>query len=341
VALTALRLPHLEDVSLRHADLDFVDKFMTLAAPSSLKSIKISNVSDSMISSLASLPKLESLTFEALDGITPNYAQQVSSNSESFRTLRNLQITSSDFETAVYLLQHLPPTTTLQELLCSTPQFSTPTASQAIIDAVASHINPATLSTLQVMDYCDTGLDDFKEVGPHQGSGGVVIDISPLSRFTNLKNISLFFYGRVQVTPSDAKMIATSWTQLEKLDLSGTHPIDRPPAIDHSHLFQILEGCPNLRHLGLPFDGRGIQGNETSARGPFPNIEHLSVCGSLVEYPSSLAAFFIRTNFPAARLSRSYPEGLLISLEPSWKRWMDVGDALDPEGPAPRDDYMF
>ncbi|KAJ3511782.1 hypothetical protein NMY22_g15544 [Coprinellus aureogranulatus] len=129
-------------------------------------------------------------------------------------------------------------------------------------------------------------------------------------------------------------MISTKWSELEHLDLRGTNPIDRLPGIDHTHLLQLAEGCPKLRQLLIPFDGRRIQGMERSVKGPFPAIRVVGVCGSPVEYPSCLAAFFMRSNFPSASMSRSYADDTVIPVEEqSWERWWDVAGAMAPDGP--------
>ncbi|KAJ3536586.1 hypothetical protein NMY22_g5975 [Coprinellus aureogranulatus] len=335
IAFTAARLPLLEDLCLRYTAPPIADNLLASESWVNLKSLVIESISDSTILLLASLRHLESLEFARLKGITIQHAHDVTSNFDGFYALRRLKIHSDTFGTAANFLQHIPPSTSLRVLRCSVSSLPPPAAAQHIIDTISEKIHKASLKVLEVKDSQDPEMTlEPGEVATSRGFEHVVIDIKALLEFTNLKDVSLCFQGRVQVTPPEVKMICSKWKELERLDLSGTYPIDRVPGIDHTHLFQLAEACPKLRYLSVPFDGRRIQGTERSAKGPFTAIEEVGVCGSPVEYPSCLAAFFMRSNFPSASLSRWYADGTVIPIEESRERWVDVAKAMARDGPG-------
>ena len=124
------------------------------------------------------------------------------------------------------------------------------------------------------------------------------------------------------------------------LDLCTTISSPFLPSIDHTHLLEVLDGCPSLQHLGLRFDATKIASTQDygddkpagSRRGPYPRLHKLSVGESPISSPEGVTEF----------LNFTFPNLKALDMSYSHRPHPHVDVGIQPEEPeAPRIDEVW
>ncbi|KAJ3550903.1 hypothetical protein NMY22_g133 [Coprinellus aureogranulatus] len=288
-------MPNLKKLVLQTQDNRLIHSLLISSPWTHLETLAVNSVGANDIPHLSSLPQLAKLYIGSLPDL-----------------LRR----------ATAFLQYIDKHNAIQSFVCEASLNAATSESQDLVNAIATHLNPAQLTHLQITDG-EPHPDDLEWMMPmefivrRQDDAEFVqqTDIAPLYAFNKLQHLTFCVKGRAQVTPEVAMRIAESWRQLRYLDVCGTHPIEQTPSIDHRHLSIILKGCPHLKHLGVPFDATRIGESESLPHGPFSKLSVLHVCDAPISSPSRVESF-IRINFPQLEE---------LDVQHAWA-WMDSKD---------------
>ncbi|TEB32529.1 hypothetical protein FA13DRAFT_1709068 [Coprinellus micaceus] len=206
---------------------------------------------------------------------------------------------------------------------------------QMAINAIEEHCNPLTLLSVEVFDNKSMPgclqhhfFDHYPDSSPRD------VDFSGLQRFTKLQTVTVHWSGNLRLSPSKLSEILEWWPCLQHLDLCTGHPCrGQMPALDHTHLLELLRRCPSLRFLGLRFDTTQLRpGDDTQGATETFRLETLRVGESPICSLFQVATF-IRKYFPTLKKLDMYyvPEA---DAQPSAecallnKRWAAVVQAL-------------
>lgn len=334
------RLTNVKDLHLvsEPYDPDGV-RYLTSFPWSSLETIILDNLLlsiDTPFPGLAKLPHLRHMEIVDSDGAlaelsTDEIARVASacrSNPTSFPSLRVLIIRASHLYSTNEVLQFLPPGNQLERLKIAIERSSDYYDCREAIDAAERYCNPQTLQRFQFHDCSAEGLElDIERVEPDKDE--LDIDLWKLCKFRALTNLTIRSEGHITLRPRDIPRISASWPGLRYLDLCSTqHSRGRMPALDHTHLLEILQGCPSLRHLGLRFDTTQLSEDDLAPSGTF-RLRTLRVGESPIHWPSRVVTF-IKKRLPLLmELDATYltPES---AQRPNMldKRWAEVVKSL-------------
>ncbi|TEB32536.1 hypothetical protein FA13DRAFT_259868 [Coprinellus micaceus] len=326
ICLYAKHLVHLEKLVYR-GTRGGLDDFISASGWKNLQNVEVEEISAESLRRLAHLPNLSSLTVSARgDSHVPDerkYQKAFHRHATihyGFQSLRRLKIEAAHFEYLRTFLQYLSPYNPIQsiEFLTHLPSPTPEASCQDVLLAVAQYANPKALAYLRVGD-----ATCFKSV-PASSRKKVqdLVDISVLYDFKALKALTVHCEAGVRATPEDVSSVAEAWPNIETLDLCTTLSSPLPPYIDHSHLLEILGGCPSLRHLGLRFDAMKLSAYDVGTDAPRPvyaKLRKLSIGESPIDSPG-LVMNFIKVYFPNLEAldmcyTRAMPEELETEAE--------------------------
>ncbi|KAJ3535881.1 hypothetical protein NMY22_g6286 [Coprinellus aureogranulatus] len=224
-------------------------------------------------------PPLE--TIPAPSSVVPN----------PFPSLRSLNILARTTSDVYYILAHLPRNQGLQTLVWTADQLRRPRQEyQSFFETLKSHSDLFTLRHLEICEGHPFSRQEPVEADPRQ------IDLTPLFTFNALQSLDINIAHSILITPSVVSQIPVLWPHLCRLILEPSRLSSHPPAIDHTHIFELVQGLPNLTDLGVRFDASRITGKERIA-GHGHRLRTLKVGKSPISSPLGVIAF-LRYNFP-------------------------------------------
>lgn len=332
---TTNRLPHLKSLSLSFHDPDpeFMKWYMTSFPWQGLEELRLTWISPEILAVLAKLPRLRDLDVFDESGALYDLGQMDAPEHailSDFPSIRSLSTTEfgglSNIKT---LLRAVPPANKIEAVRATSPL---PTDMSEFIGAVSSiqkFCNPATLRQIEVDDGASLGSPHEEIFDLYLNSTEDDIDISGLSKFTNLEKLELRWQRSLRLTPREVTLVPTWWPRIRHLDLCPTYPSQgRIPSIDHTHLLDIVRGCPLLRFLGLRFDATQIPGKHQGDVEVF-RLETLKVGESPIVSPSRVAAF-LKRHFPHLKMKIPGPYDCPVDRETTIldRRWVAVAEAL-------------
>ncbi|KAJ3537504.1 hypothetical protein NMY22_g5563 [Coprinellus aureogranulatus] len=334
LTLATRRLPRLKQLwmSSHMTGIPFVLWFMTSFPWDFLEEVCLDRVSAKVISALARMPCLRKLRLLDLETM---YLAPLAEGSHveaapltDFASLRMLNITSWNLVSVKGLLQVVSPSNRVERVVSTCPDSAPLSDCQGTISAIEEFCNPHSLQSVKIMDNMSYSWEPGDRLDVYPDPREMDLDISGLSKFTNLQELVVLWEKSVRLSPREIGLIPTWWPRIRHLDLCQQYPSEgRTPAIDHTHLLELVRGCPLLRFLGLRFDTTGIPGEHQDHVETF-RLEVLRVSGSPIVSPSRVAAF-IRIHFPRlAKLDFKY--NAVVEREPTLvdRRWAAVAEAL-------------
>lgn len=253
------RLPNLKEIEIvpglrnnAHV-LPWLEESIQHSTWDDLKKLKLGLIESPLaFECLAKLPKLESLEFLGV-ALAPSWRKLNASTSvvpvtPFFSSLRRLELedeTSVSLDTAIYIIQHLPPTNTLQYLSVRALEAQEATQGvQGLVDAITNRLQPSQLQVFHYQsapwsyyDYPLNGLPLEPFIPAYKTKN---VDMSQLLGFHQLQVIDLDFTTAAFVLPLElAVQIASAWSKLRVFHLRTTRPTR--PSIDKERLESILK----------------------------------------------------------------------------------------------------
>ncbi|KAJ3534016.1 hypothetical protein NMY22_g7097 [Coprinellus aureogranulatus] len=335
LSATARRLPHLKKLRVysQTTDLAFASWLVTSFSWGSLQEVDLDCASAEMLATLANIPGLHTLRIMDLEGETlapmagTSPAQPAALS--DFASLRVLDIMSWELISIKALLQAVSPTNGIERVvsICSAPTDISDC--QETISSIESYCNPHTLLSIEVVDTRSHNWKAEVRLDMYPDCCEADLDISGLSKFTNLQELVVRWQKSVQLSPRETALIPTWWPHIQHLDICQQYPsLGRMPAIDHTHLLDLVRGCPLLRYLGLRFDTTQIPGKHQDPVEIF-RLEVLRVGESPIVSPSRVAAF-LKRHFPRLeKLDFDYETVMQRETTILDKRWAAVAEALN------------
>ncbi|KAJ3518441.1 hypothetical protein NMY22_g13677 [Coprinellus aureogranulatus] len=334
VNLAARRLPHLKKLRVASQNgLAFTSWLMTSFAWQSLEKVDLDCASEETVAILAKLPNLrhirlwdvEHASLVPLAGASPLQHAALT----DFAFLRVLNVTSWELVSIKAMLQVLSPTNRIESVVSICPCPTDISDCQQTLSAIESFCNPYTLRSVKVADTCSCNWETEEQLDMYPDSCEADLDISGLSKFTNLQELVVRWQKSVQLSPREAALIPTWWPHIRHLDLCQQYPsLGRMPAIDHTHLLDLVRGCPLLRYLGLRFDTTQIPGKHQGPVETF-QLEVLRAGESPIVSPSRVAGF-LKRHFPRLeKLDFDYETVVQRETTILDKRWAAVAEALN------------
>ncbi|KAJ2918969.1 hypothetical protein MD484_g1453, partial [Candolleomyces efflorescens] len=352
-------LPSLKDLQVDRIPLEETDPsileydYLPSLPWNHLETLDISNPTNSekIIPFLSTLPRLNKLTLLIRENqariplvyksSSPDDHEILSMAKFGFDSLRTLTIESAATD-ATGFIQRIHPENQIRHLsLCLTfPSSESDNGAkirdhrnqaQLLIQTLHYHMNPRCLRQLEVLD--QSAYEEFDE--PLELSWRK-LDISPLFKFNELRQLGLSLSDGVGLTAAQASLVPTSWPKIETLGLENLLAV-RQPRIDHVHFLEIATGCRFLEMLTLAFDASrvGEGDREAIARirpddGVAPPLKRLYIGHSPIESPS-LVKSFLAEHFP--KLDGVYSDGSGSNPPTKYEeRWQAVSRMLRGSG---------
>ncbi|KAF6747854.1 hypothetical protein DFP72DRAFT_972165 [Ephemerocybe angulata] len=349
---TSQSVPNLKALNFSaDSDLPLTTKYLSSSTWDNLQSFCARTCSS--ISILASLPQLRTLRLTEVQNtdiqIQSTLLDQdtLEVRNRGFPSLREMEVHARSFTIILEFIRHLPTSNTIRTLTFGTfLSPASPPEIQDILSSIRARVNPLTLESLQI---ADNELDevhqqafwapgpDIEPPEPEDLGYDEPIDALPHTHdFTNLEVLVLRFNERIRVTSGDLAAIPGRWPRLTRFEISETGPKPQHPLVDHTDLMALVEHCPSLRVLGVPFDTTRISGEERSPQGPFL-LSRLYVIGSPICSPSCVAEF-LQGNFPELeQIELAFDDPRLnYSDSKTINRWVKVRELViphwEPEG---------
>ncbi|KAF6761313.1 hypothetical protein DFP72DRAFT_37430 [Ephemerocybe angulata] len=299
-----------------------------------LESLQLPFLSADMVQPIASLPLLKTLiladcgvngALAVLPSIPVGLAEKLA-GSPSFPSLEYLKVDGTrimDFPGSRLLACF--PSTNIIARLEFTIKFLYPMTlfeAQELVNAIATHCNPLTLTNIQLLDRNSDNLEEPVEIDTRRE-----LDLSSLFKFTKITRLSVQVPLAITMTPEDIARIPLAFPKISTLSLCGPVPNYHPPRIDHTHFLSLLQNCPFLTHLGLKFDLATVKGSSFPGA-PF-QLQIVSVGDSPMYLPSEVISFF-KYNLPNIRfLAFAIPEEPTVLA----RRWALVCEGLGVDNP--------
>ncbi|KAF6741767.1 hypothetical protein DFP72DRAFT_229186 [Ephemerocybe angulata] len=287
-----------------------------------LQHLTMNSLSPEAVSRIALLPSLRSLrVFDNRSNEVHSAIQETLARGPritgGFCSLRTIVVISYRPTSVITLLPSLPHTNIVESITCSHPTTSTEEW-QEVVDVIGTYCNPGTLESLCIDGYGMGPIErEALDMKPHPE-----VKITALTKFKKLAKLKLCFEGGVQVRAEDIPAIRDAWPEMCSLDLLPTEGCrSRMPVINHTHVLEILKGCPNLNLLALRFDTTQLTDEEAEADCQF-DLGTLCVGASPICSPS-IVAKFIRSYFPELRILGVYYPGRLGDTATKGRPMMD------------------
>ncbi|KAF5337256.1 hypothetical protein D9611_002913 [Ephemerocybe angulata] len=310
---TIERLPRLKSLNVAdHTEEPLRDYYLEqYTYMAHLQYLTMNSLSPEAVSRIALLPSLRNLTVwddrsNELHSAVLETLARGPRITDGFRSLRAIAVTSDRPTSIMTLLPSLPHTNMVKRITCNMDTATSPEEWQEVVDAVGTYGNPDTLDDL----YLDSSVMCPVEREVLDMKFRPEVKITALTKFRKLAKLMLRFEGGVQVRAEDIPAIRDAWPKMCSLNLLPTQAChSRIPAINHTHVLEILKGCPNLDILALRFDTTQLTDEEAEADCKF-DLGILCVGASPIWSPS-IVAKFIRSYFPDLRRLGVYYPGRL------------------------------
>ncbi|KAJ3534616.1 hypothetical protein NMY22_g6848 [Coprinellus aureogranulatus] len=296
----------------------FIDSFLTSFSWSTLKCLRVTNITTPTLVHIASLPLLSILHISQMS--LPPDASEIPGR--AFPSLEILVLSSASTNHFVHFLKCLSQTHQIRVLKFTlTPQTVEEKSPRDVIAAISEHCNPDTLREFVFKE--TTPLEDVHE--PLDVSPDCSLDLSPLYAFHTLEIVSINLTQEVALDSYEIPEISSNWPFLKKFKIDVDLPSSGVPNIDHTDFLALLYNCRHLTKLGLRFNGTKI-----TARTPAPPnakydkpapVKKLWVSDSPIRSPSAVAKF-LKTHCPSL----------------SSDDMMDLWKCLEYEGEDPPED---
>ncbi|KAI5822431.1 hypothetical protein K523DRAFT_256952 [Schizophyllum commune Tattone D] len=217
-----------------------------------IREYRVPHVKACDVSYLASLPRLEVLSFDECEkDATP----MPSLPSSSFSALRSLDIPHARPEYHLHILQSMPS----QSLRLSDLRLGWTSRKEAawpaIIAAIGHSCAHASLTCLQLHSKEDFDAEIIDDFLPEP----VALDyasMQPLAAFSNLIELAIEYPSTYALTDGELQQFARGWPRLERLyltaDAHNMHLL--PQSLTIRALFHLARHCPLLTFLSLTFD---------------------------------------------------------------------------------------
>lgn len=344
-------LPPLKDLWVDAMPLEGADPFireygyLTSFPWNDLETLRMSDLTKNIIPYLSTLPRLTNLTLFINEPRIPlqytslslDYQEILSMGRSGFESLQTLHMISGVTD-ATGFIQRLHPGNQIRHLsfTLTFPSNETDngtkitnyrTQAQLFIQTLHAHMNPRCLRELDVFDSSESGeFDEPLELGSR------MLDISPLFKFNELRELALSLSDGVGLTAAQASLVSASWPKIEALELENVFA-GRQPRIDHVHLLEIATKCRFLSRLTLAIDASRVgEGDRDSGIAVcrrddlVPALETLCLGHSPIESPSLVKSFLV-AHFP--KLKDVYSDRSQSSpLTKYEERWQAVSEAL-------------
>ncbi|KAF5313411.1 hypothetical protein D9611_008514 [Ephemerocybe angulata] len=342
------------DVAPATLGLSFLTNYLRTTSWNNLEILRIANISADAISHLSALPNVTILEIWSLrdlprlhvysdtDWKTPPPHVEEMPNT-AFPSLETLNLISGSSESIEAFIQHLPPDNYLHTLQCTVNRVEpSGDAMTSLLASIRLHCDPKSLRKLVLKTgpplLAFTPIEDL-EMQPNEG-----VNLTPLSVFEELEELSLNFPININLLPADIDFIVESFPLLVKLKVD-TNVSDAVVArLDHNHVLRLLYDLPFLKKLGLRFDATQITGEEMIPASsihtrPAP-LEKIWVGDSPIYSPEAVIKFLERhcpnlnlNKLETVQLNEEYSHSVPVMVYK--RRWMAVRDStiVDRESP--------
>ncbi|KAF6753331.1 hypothetical protein DFP72DRAFT_902769 [Ephemerocybe angulata] len=307
-------------------DREFIERCITSFPWEDLEHVSVPFITNPIIRHLARLPRLRKLVIHdsAEDSPVTIVTLPEGASDAFFPALKSFKISGS-LPALQALLHCIPPTNAITHIDCMPREDHLSISErQDIIKTITTRCNPSTLTRLILFQ---DGPDFDSIDNPLDVDLSQEIDISPIFRFRELRELKLWFEDPVRLTPADFAAIPKAFPNIKTLDFGSFMALNFiPPRINHTHLISLLQGCPSLISLKLLFDASGISG-EVVPGAPFP-LKYLEVNNSPIYSPSQVISF-MKVNLPNVTMiygSESYLEDRNHNPAIFTRRWDRVKD---------------
>jgi hypothetical protein len=252
-----------------------------------LQSVRVNDLTQEALKHLATIPSLQTLSFNSLSGATRTYDERLSITirncARGYPVLRSLSISCRTMEMAIAFAQLLS-SSPVEELGIRVKDRCYPPAWRELFRTISRHLNVTSLKRL--------GLE---ETGDILGGLQLVhseIELDALTVFSNVRIVRIQPSFGIPLTSDTANRLAVAWPLIEHLEL-GTGCPPSKTIITPRDLIPFARYCPKLQTLGIVFDARSVHLRSLKPDGgPFSkSLKSLSVGDSPIDDPNLVVAF--------------------------------------------------
>lgn len=286
--------PALKNLNFSIHDGNFTEEHQRLISSTicqwkGLQSVRVTDLTQEALEHLATIPSLQTLSFNSLSSATRTYDERLSitirNRAFGYPALQSLSISCRTMEMAIAFAQLLS-SSPIEELGIRVKDRCYPPAWRELFRTISRHLNGTSLKRLVLEETGDI-LGDWALQSVH-----FEIELDALTVFSNVQVVHVQPSFGIPLTSDTVNRLAIAWPHIEDLEL-GTGCPPSKTIITPRDLIPFARYCPNLQSLGIVFDARSVHLRSLNPDGgPFSNnLTSLSVGDSPIDDPNLVAAF--------------------------------------------------